>query len=217
MYAGLLQEGASKHLNFCIQIHSLVQSERPDLQNCLLRFPHDQLVRAMVLAESMIHGQRVYSVFHHNICKALVQITGSTQHFTKEAMTTFSSYFDAEVIIDCEGTILPIPMQWKGWSRPRELLMKAYPMKRNSTLWQELHRICSENILDINLAEEVCVASDWANKIGHPRQTVARKIAIEADGPRHYAVNSKHKLGNTVLKHRLLAAKGWDVIAVSLA
>lgn len=217
IYTVLLQEGASKHLNFCVQIHSLVQNERPDLQNCLLKSPHDQIVPALVIAQSMVYCQRVYSVFHRNICKALLQITGSTQHFTREALTTFSSFVDAEVIIDNEGTALPIPLQWNGWIRPRELLTKMYPVKENPALWQKLDGMCSkgEDILDVNLVEEVCVASDWADKLGHPTQSVARKIAIEADGPKHYAVNYRHKLGNTVLKHRLLSSKGWDVIAVS--
>lgn len=213
----LLEEGDGRHLHVCMNMHSLVKVERPDLQHCLLQPPQDRIVTALVLAKSMVHCKRVYSVFHSNICKALLQITGSTQHFTREALTTFSSFVDAELILNHEGKAVSIPSQWRGWSQPRKLLATAYSVEDNPMLWQVIDTVCSKQdvtILDTSLTEEVCVASDWAGSLANPRQCVARKVAIEADGPRHYAVNCRHKLGNTVLKHRLLKAHGWDVIAV---
>ena len=213
----LLEEGAGKHLHLCLQIHSVVKVERPDLEECVLQPPHDKIIAALVLSESAVHCQRTYSVFHHNICKALLQITGSSQHFTKEALTTFSSFIDAEVILNHEGKALPIPPQWRGWNQPRQLLARAYSAEEEPLLWQAIDKVCSKrevSSLDALLPEEVCLASDWAARMGHPAQPVARKVAIEADGPRHYAANCRHKLGTTVLKHRLLTALGWDVIAV---
>ncbi len=64
----------------------------------------------------------------------------------------------------------------------------------------------------------VNLASDW-EKVLHrsPDKPIARRIAIEADGPRHFAVNCRHPLGHTVLKHRQLKALGWEVISVSVA
>ena len=212
-----MEEGASKHLHICIQMHSLLKVERPDLQNCVLKPPTDVIVTALVLAEAMVYCQPVHSVFHHNVCKALMQVTGSTQHFTREALTTFSSFIDAEVIVDDSGQALPIPSQWQGWSRPCQLLATAYPVKDNPVLWENINAAFlkkDSNILYTSLPDEVCLASDWAVSLAQPRKTVARKVAIEADGPKHYAVNCRHKLGNTVLKHRLLKAMGWDVIAV---
>jgi hypothetical protein len=191
-----------------------VTVERPDLQRCVLQPPNDEIVTALVLAETMVNCQPADSVFHQNVCKALTQITGSTQHFTREALTTFSSFIDAEVILDHSGQALPIPSQWQGWSNPCRLLATAYTVKDNPVLWKEIDTGFFWKVLYVSLPYEVCVASDWAAGLGKPSQRVSRKIAIEADGPRHYAVNCRHKLGTTVLKQRLLKAKGWDVIAI---
>lgn len=184
--------------------------ERPDLQHCILQPPYDCIITALALAESMVHCQRVFSVFHRNICKALLQITGSSQHFTKEALTTYSSFIDAEVILNHEGKALPIPSQWRGWNKPRALLSVAY---ENPMLWKVINAVYCEGVLDTHLGEEVCVASDWEVRLGTPGN-IATRVAIEADGPWHYAANCRHKLGNTLLKHRLLKAHGWHVIAV---
>lgn len=42
----------------------------------------------------------------------------------------------------------------------------------------------------------------------------AHRLAIEADGPTHYALNTKRALGPTVLKHRVLEKLGWKVLPV---
>lgn len=41
-----------------------------------------------------------------------------------------------------------------------------------------------------------------------------RKIAIEVDGPFHFAVNTNSPLGQTMIRRRLLRACGWTVISV---
>lgn len=41
-----------------------------------------------------------------------------------------------------------------------------------------------------------------------------KKIAVEVDGPQHFAVNTNQPLGHTVLRRRLLKALGWDVVSV---
>lgn len=56
------------------------------------------------------------------------------------------------------------------------------------------------------------LASDWYQE---SLETIARRIAIEADGIFHFAANCNHPLGHTVLKHRQLKALGWEVISVS--
>ena len=62
----------------------------------------------------------------------------------------------------------------------------------------------------------VNLASDWQDIIQSPiSEPVARRIAIEADGPQHYAINCRHVLGHTVLKRRQLEALGWEVTPVS--
>ena len=215
-YTALLQSWERKHLHLCVQIHFLVQAERPELEHCILQPPHNQIVPALVVADSMVNCQRVYSVFHHNMCKALLQITGSTQCFTKEALTTFASFIDAEMILDSAGRPLPIPSHWGGWSQPQHLLHAAYPRDQHGLFWKEVdHCTRKTGLLERDALEEVCVASDWAESLGDgDKHVIFRKVAFEADGPRHYAVNCRHKLGNTAIKHRLLRSQGWDVIAV---
>lgn len=67
---------------------------------------------------------------------------------------------------------------------------------------------CSES-------EPLNLASDWADLVGGPAEHIARKVAIEVDGPWHYATNCPHTLGKTLLKHRVLKSQGWTVLSVS--
>ena len=41
-----------------------------------------------------------------------------------------------------------------------------------------------------------------------------RKVAIEVDGPHHFTSNTNQPLGHHVLRRRLMAAMGWDIISV---
>ena len=40
------------------------------------------------------------------------------------------------------------------------------------------------------------------------------KVAVEVDGPTHFASNSRHPLGNTVLKRRLIGGTGLRLCVV---
>jgi hypothetical protein len=44
----------------------------------------------------------------------------------------------------------------------------------------------------------------------------AARLALEADGPSHFAANTLRPLGATALKRRLLARLGWTVVSVPL-
>ena len=178
---------------------------------CMLQPPHDDMVSALVLAESMVHWPCVYSVFHHNLCKAVLQITGGSQHFSSEALTMSPGFIDVEVILSSDGSPLPIPPQWRDQREPQELLARVYPQLTKLPLWKAI----TAAYFGTSVPEPVNLASDWAEKIGGPEEAIARRVAVEADGPRHYAVNCTHRLGYTVLKHRLLRALGWDLIVVS--
>ena len=68
----------------------------------------------------------------------------------------------------------------------------------------------------IDSVELVNLASDWGSKFASPKEKVARRLAIEADGLPHFASNCDHVMGPTVLKHRQLRALGWEVVQVSV-
>lgn len=58
----------------------------------------------------------------------------------------------------------------------------------------------------------------WEQKLWYPVDAAlpAYKLAIEADGPTHYATNTLRPLGHTLLKRRLLKQLGWVVVNIPL-
>ena len=74
----------------------------------------------------------------------------------------------------------------------------------------------SSSYATIDSVELVNLASDWGSKFTSPKEKVARRLAIEADGLPHFASNCDHVMGPTVLKHRQLRALGWEVVQVSV-
>ena len=82
--------------------------------------------------------------------------------------------------------------------------------------YKEDHTILfnSSSNATIDSVELVNLASDWGSKFTSPKEKVARRLAIEADGLPHFASNCDHVMGPTVLKHRQLRALGWEVVQV---
>ena len=72
-------------------------------------------------------------------------------------------------------------------------------------------------MLTLHVQEErrINLASDWGQKFALPSTPVWKKVALEADGPWHFAINCNHIMGRTALKRRQLKALGWEVISVS--
>jgi hypothetical protein len=58
----------------------------------------------------------------------------------------------------------------------------------------------------------------WEQKLWYPVDAAlpAYKLAIEADGPTHFATNTFRPLGHTLLKRRLLKQLGWKVVNIPL-
>ena len=70
--------------------------------------------------------------------------------------------------------------------------------------------MCSMNLDCQSTLEYFDSKAEFSIDIAIPRC----KVAVEADGPTHFAFNSMRPLGATSLKRRLLKGLGWKVIAV---
>lgn len=57
---------------------------------------------------------------------------------------------------------------------------------------------------------EYSEAGEYSIDVAIPEQ----RIAVEADGPVHFAVNTNHLMGGTALKRRLLQRLGWQAVSV---
>ena len=113
--------------------------------------------------------------------------------------------------MDANDRPIPIPTQWKSWENPRELLISIFEEETDPQVRVAIEANCPNT----PLSSPVNLASDWGQKVGEAEVGVVRRVAMEADGPRHYALNCHHRLGKTVLKHRLLRGRGWEVLMVS--
>lgn len=60
------------------------------------------------------------------------------------------------------------------------------------------------------------VLEHWNPDIFYPVDVAlpGMRLAIEADGPTHFAINTRRPLGATLLKRRLLSQLGWTVVDV---
>ena len=160
--------------------------------------------------------------FHKSIINALLHITGSNQYLNVEALTTTLYLIDIELILNDRNCLIEIPKQWLSWKDVRSIV-KSPQIKENdpelySALNEACHHIQTSSTPETNthrVSQGINLASDWTERVGGHVDCTARRIAIEADGPWHYAANCSHRLGKTLLKHRTLRAFGWDVISVS--
>ena len=214
-------------MNFLLRLQGLLRAECPDLR---LTLPHETAVFAAALVQS--RWFHTHTKFHQSIVKALLQIVGSSSRFTIEALTRTLYFIDIELILDSRDSPISIPAQWRSWENMHSLATSSIIEKSNPELHAVLKDLCrahsstahataSQHCSDSlhgpeSLPQPLSLASDWAELAGQPEESIARRVAIEADGPWHYAVNCSHRMGKTLLKHRTLRALGWDVISVSL-
>ena len=184
----------------------------------------------------MSHHQT--SVFQRNMWRALGALGGGRQYYLPEALTRSGYIVDAELLLASDNTPILVPRHWYfrtiGYVRNvllsgNEPLSEAAPSAEeclqpagDERKGEEEEEVGSKNLSDILSSMEVVsrrhyvnLASDWHGNSQYSQ--VARRVAVEADGPEHFAVNCNHPLGRTVLKRRQLKAMGWDVISVSWA
>lgn len=170
-----------------------------------------------------------FSPFSRRVGDALRVVLGGSDFYTAEALSISGYNIDFEILFDADHHPIPIPHQWKCHSKdqllcsvglgrekrrsrsPAGLCETTMEMERENNTSTLAARSCDGDHKFINLA------NDWGQKFVVPGIPISKKIAVEADGPWHFASNCNHVLGNTVLKHRQLKALGWEVISVGIA
>ena len=196
-------------LNFLLRLQALSRAECPKLN---LSLPDEMAVFATSLVQ--LERSHPHTNFFHSVVAALLKITGSRAYFTVEALTTTLYSIDIELILDADHNLLPIPEHWHSRESVQCLLSSLALVEANPELPSLLRRL--ETMPKKCFEPPLNLASDWVGLVGGPVKGIATRVAIEVDGPWHYAANCPHPLGKTLFKHRILRCMGWKVISVSM-
>lgn len=181
------------------------------------------------IQQHLIHGR---STFAANLQRAIGIALGGSTYAQCDALSLCGYTFDFEVLLDGSGDPISIPTEWK--KRSSNVIASSIGVKTPVTQSRELSKELVELMKTTEEASKrvghtvgdfpamrrenrafVNLASDWGLRFGDLPCPVARKLAIEGDGTRHYAQNCSHTLGSTVLKRKLLQLLGWEVLNVS--
>ena len=172
-----------------------------------------------------------FTPFNRRVGEALRVVLGGSDFYTTEALSISGYNIDFEVLFDADHRPIPIPHQWKFHSvdkvlhsvglghvkrrtqSPAGLLETAVEMERENDALISANDTAGDGDPEPK-KKSINLASDWGQKFIVPSTPVSKKIALEADGPWHFASNCNHVLGSTVLKRRQLKALGWEVISV---
>ena len=183
-----------------LQLNLASEVEHPQLN--LPSLPSKLL--GQVLLESI--DQNLYSrksVYDSNVHYALYHLFQNGEFF-RRSVQSFSGYeVDAEILLDEKNEVVAIP----------ESCYRLHASRVTGILTDKFQLNCKSNL---GSNHWLTLASDWGVEDREVMKKIKRRIAIEADGIYHYAVNCRHELGRTVLKHRQLTALGWEVISVSI-
>ena len=125
----------------------------------------------------------------------------------REALMPNGYSVDAEVLLDDNNDPIPPGNKFFKWSEAglKQLCMEDVPVSQ-----KRLSRILNDTK---NKGEGLYnISTGWID--GGRVAAAKRRIVIEIEGPTHYAVNSRHELGKSVIKRRQLEAFGWEFIQV---
>lgn len=211
-----------------LQLHVALTQEHPEMG--LGGLPQECTRSLLANSYEAVMDYQRTSVFQRNVWRALETLGGGRQYYLPEALTRSSYIIDAELLLSSDNTPILIPRHWYfrtiGYIR-EVLLGKSEPAAEGIQSEQQVAPSVEEgaekegtkNLSEIlSSMEVICrrkyinLASDWHGTAQYTH--VARRVAIEADGPEHFAANCNHPLGRTALKHRQLKAMGWDVISI---
>ena len=215
----VIEKKDQNSLNFLLRLQALQRAECTDLD---LSLPHKTAVFASTLVQT--RWSHTYTNLLHSVVSALLKIVGDSSYITTEALTTTLYSIDIEMILDASNNPIPIPEHWQSWTSLHSLMTSPLLKKNHSELYFLLKDLCKEHLngheCTLNSTESsgqvLNLASDWRELVGGPvSHTVASKVAIEVDGPWHYAANCSHILGKTLLKQRVLRCLGWRIVSVS--
>eukprot|EP00731_Ephydatia_muelleri_P024015 Em0016g286a len=210
-----------------LQLHVALTREHPELG--LGGLPPEQTRDLLTKSYEAVMSYQQTSVFQRNVWRALEGLGGGRQYYLPEALTRSGYIVDAELLLAPDNKPVLIPRHWYfrtiGYVRDvllgrRESGVQSEQQLAPTSEERGEEEESTKNLSEILSSMEVTrrrkyinLASDW-HGTGHCAH-VARRVAVEADGPEHFAMNCNHPLGRTVLKHRQLKAMGWDVISVS--
>ena len=173
-----------------------------------------------------------YSPFSQNVARALKVALGGTYFYNTEALSLSGYNLDFEILFDDQHRPIAIPFQWKyrkydillnsigfgGRRGKRKLTTEVLESLKEAERNAHTATLPSSRIHEFNIDPRqtpVHLASDWGLKFSVPDAPVAKKVAVEVDGPVHFASNCNHVMGSTILKQRQLKALGWEVVSVS--
>ena len=210
-----------------LQLHVAITWEHPELGLGDL-LPWETTRDLLTQSYEAVMNHRQTSVFQRNVWRALEALGGGKQYYLPEALTRSGYIMDAELLLTMDNRPVLVPRHWyfRTIGYIRDVLLgqhksggKGAQLEPQSAPISEEREENAKNLSEILSSMEVTqrrkyinLASDWHDP-AHCAH-VARRVAVEADGPEHFAANCNHPLGRTVLKHRQLKAMGWDVISI---
>lgn len=199
-----------------MQLDIALTVEHPEL-----KIPSLSLLEKAVCMDALLrrHAHMEVGKTHKHVLDILARIFGQKHaSFRTNAHTTSGYSIDIEVLLDKDNRLIVPPLTK---SSQRQTLVE-FLRKLEVTESQHCSRLSTKRLsklcpllvamarTDESFPNHIRLACDWWSE----SQAVARRVAIEVDGPSHYVINGRRPVGKTVLKKRQLEALGWEVIQI---
>ncbi|XP_024533092.1 RAP domain-containing protein, chloroplastic-like [Selaginella moellendorffii] len=155
-------------------------------------------------------GQLQRPFFAH-VCKEILAFEQDASLGQHKHMLQLTQLYQVVLALKWEGNHLELALG----DRIEKLAAGAWEKERSSRKSTSFLQKDIERFL-------VCTGRQWIPEYVDADYSLdfamkGGKVAIEVNGPSHFARNTGDLLGHTVLKHRLLEAAGWKIISASYA